>query len=265
MNKLFFLPLVLILNSCIVSHSGSISSGPILTLNDSYQDIATGTANSTFVLGIGSTDNNQLIQAAKRNLYFNRPLQKNEYYANFTVDVNRKIILFIALNIHVTVNADVIRSNGSTNEVFGEPFLKKITPVLEVKDKYRYGVSKDNNHLLSNGDSVYFSRNKKDFKLYTISALDKESLILNPVASKEKSSLVFIYGSTFFVKSTTVKGFKTGEKVEFDIIDPYYNLPAAKQGIVYGYADDLVLIKVDSLFYVVNVTRLKKLKNPNEN
>jgi hypothetical protein len=119
--------------------------------------------------------------------------------------------------------------------------------------------------LLSNGDSVYFSRNKKDLKLYTISALDKESLILNPVASKEKSSLVFIYGSTFFIKSTTVKGFKTGEKVEFDIIDPYDNSPIAKQGIVYGYADDLVLIKVDSLFYVVNVTRLNKLKNPNAN
>jgi hypothetical protein len=27
----------------------------------------------------------------------------------------------------------------------------------------------------------------------------------------------------------------------------------------------LVLIKVDSLFYVVNVTRLNKLKNPNAN
>ena len=163
MNKLFFIPLIFILNSCIVFHSGNISSGPLLKVNDSYQDIATGTSNSVFVLGIGSAANNQLVQAAKRNLYINRPLQKNEYYANFTVDVNRKIILFIALIIHVTVNADVIRSNDSTNEVFGEPFLKKITPVLEVKNKYRYGLSNNDDYLLSNGDSVYFSRNKKDF------------------------------------------------------------------------------------------------------
>jgi hypothetical protein len=260
MNKLFFLPLIFILNSCIVFHSGNISSGPLLKVNDSYQDIATGISNSTFVLGLGSANNNELIQAAKRDLYFNRPLQKNEYYANFTVDINRKIILFIVLNIHVTVNADVIRSNDSTNEVFGETFLKRITPVLEVKDKHRYGNASNNDaHLLSNGDSIYFSRNKKDFKLYTISALDKESVILNPIASKEKSSLVFIYGNTFFVKSSGTKAFNIEEKVEFDVIDPYYNLPVAKKGIVNGYAKDLVLIKADGLFYAVDITKLKKL------
>ena len=260
MNKLFCLPIVFILNSCIVSHSGNISSGPILTVNDNYQDIATGTANSAFVLGLGSTNNNELIQAAKRNLMLNRPLQKNEYYANFTVDVNRKIILFIALNIHVTVSADVLKSADTIAATFSPPFLKKITPILEVKDKYRYGVSNENSHLLSNGDSVYFSRNKRDFKLFTISALDKESLILNPVASKEKSSLVFIFGSTFFIKSSGTKDFNIGEKVEFDILDPEYNIPVVKKGFVNGYAKDLVLIKADDLFYVVDITKIRKLK-----
>ena len=243
----------LFLSSCISFHSGSVSSGPLLHSSDQYSDIASGTSRSVFVLGFGNSKKIKLVQEAKKNLYLFRPLHKNEYYANFTTDINKKIIFFVAGIIDVSVSADVLKSNDTTTAGFSNLFNSKIKP----------GITINNNNpqkpiTLLNGDSVYYSSNTKNYNLYTVSSLDKQTAVLNSVNPAFKNTLVPIAENTFFIKTGTFNNFKAGDKLETEVFDKFYNTFKKETCIIYGFSENTVLVKNTDGFYIIPREKLKK-------
>jgi hypothetical protein len=259
MKKIIFtsLTLAVFLSSCITSHNGSVSSGPLIHVSDKYVDISNGYSSSVFVFGIGNTSKHELVNDAKKNLYAKRPLQKGEYYANFTTDINKKWIFFVAQKIVVSVSADVLVTGDTSSFGFGDAFSKKITPFVPSMNK---GVVSPNfnGNVIRNGDSVYYSYNSKNYNLYTVSSLDKESTILISPNPAYKSILVSLKQNYFFIKKDFGNVIKFNEKVTIAVLDSFTEKFVDEEGFVMGYAANSALVKSKSGFYVVSVEELKK-------
>jgi hypothetical protein len=260
MKKIIFasLTLVVFLSSCITSHNGTVSSGPLLHVSDKYVDISSGFSSSLFVFGIGNTSKQELINDAKKNLYTRRPLQKGEYYSNFTTDINKKWIFFIAQKIVVSVSADVLVTGDTSSFGFGNAFSKKIMPFVPAPNKG--AVSRDfNGNVIVNGDSVYYSYNSKNYNLYTVSALDKESTILISSDPFYKNILVSLKQNYFFIKNDFGNPIKINGKVSIAVLDSFTDKFVDEEGFVMGYAANNALIKTSSGFHIVPIDKLKKL------
>ena len=248
---------ILFLASCITSHNGAVSSGPLIHASDKYIDISSGFSSSIFVFGIGNAKKQQLINDAKKNLYTKRPLQKGEYYSNFTTDINKKWIFFIAQKIDVSVSADILATGDTSSYGFGNAFSKKITPFVPAKNK---GVisSDFNGNVIINGDSVYYSYNSKNYNLYTVSSLDKESTVLVSSDPDYKSILVSVKQNYFFIKKDIGYTIKINDKTKISILDSYTEMFVDEEGIVMGYTGNNALIKTKNGFHVVPIDKLKK-------
>jgi hypothetical protein len=193
----------------------------------------------------------------KKNLYTRRPLQKGEYYSNFTTDINKKWIFFIAQKIVVSVSADILVTGDTSSFGFGNAFSKKITPFVPAKNK---GViSPDfNGNVIINGDSVYYSYNSKNYNLYVVSSLDKESTVLLSSDPSYKSILVSVKQNYFFIKKDMGNSIKINNKATIVVLDSYTERLVDEEGQVMGYAGNNALIKTKSGFHVVPIDKLKK-------
>jgi hypothetical protein len=65
---LWLLLFPLLMSSCLVINTGSVSSGPLLSVNDKYVDVATGECKSFTVLWIGGMHKKRMILQAKSRL-----------------------------------------------------------------------------------------------------------------------------------------------------------------------------------------------------
>lgn len=99
---------MLLLSACSF-HTGNISSGAHIDCPMIY--IATGTASTTKILGIGGSSKDALIVEAKNNLYRKFPYKKGIKLSNFSVDYKNSYFLFVATT-KVTVSADVYDCNS---------------------------------------------------------------------------------------------------------------------------------------------------------
>ncbi len=137
--------LVLLLSSC-ATHSGSVA----LTKMDSdviFEDVAFGTSEATYFLGIGGLSRHTMVNAAKKQLYLNRPLKTGENYANLTVDIKHSFYIFASKQT-VTVSADIIKDNtySQTNR-YSENYIntQKFKGLFSIgdqvmNDRYKQGI-----------------------------------------------------------------------------------------------------------------------------
>jgi len=89
-------------HSGIMSGSASLSANNFKTIK-----VATGTASTTKILGIGGLGKDALVFEAKKNLMQNFPLKDGQALANVTVDIKNSFLL-IVMTEKVTVTADII-------------------------------------------------------------------------------------------------------------------------------------------------------------
>ena len=69
--------------------------------------MASGTASTTKIFGLGGLAKNALVLDAKKDLLQNSPLKEGQALANVTVDFKNSIIFFV-ITEKVTVTADIV-------------------------------------------------------------------------------------------------------------------------------------------------------------
>jgi hypothetical protein len=263
LKSVFIVLVIPILNGCFVLHSGSIGGGSIPSRQDQYVDVANGAAKSVFVFGIGDLDNENLVRDAKLNMYYNRPLKKGEYYANLTTSISDKFIFGFIHITHVNVSSDVLRMNDTLSEVFSNSFkekinVKKISKQAQTSRQTSLLEVKTNDGLVHVGDSVYFAANSSDYKLYVVSSIGKENVLLLATNPYDKNTLTS-KDRNFFIKSQQVNGFGSGDVVIAEIIDTY-NSTVYEEGKIFGVSSGYLLIETKSGFHVLPAVKLKKKK-----
>jgi hypothetical protein len=169
---LFVLPLF-ILSSCFVINSGGVSSGPLLSPDDRYIEIAEGRASSVNILGFGQFRYNDQVADARRKMFQSRPLQRGEYYANFTSDISR-ILFFggLVVQTKIIVTADVLESADRKYRTDDTTMLARISFNFTGDNRFIY-----KHDTLKIGDTVYYRKNSAISK-YRITRISNESLSL---------------------------------------------------------------------------------------
>lgn len=265
-----YYPLIIIVvflfTSCLVLHSGSVSSGPLLSAQASYVDMAKGKSKSVFMLGFGDLDNEDLVLQAKKNLYLSRPLLKDEYYSNFTTGFTNKYIVFGAVHVcKVTVSADVIKSDPEALQPFGDDFKNKLRPPLLRTDDSKTAQKlpeaeapgrRANGNIIIAGDSVYYSTDSRNYTLFYVSSVEKETVLLIATNKTDKNILV-PSEHLFFIKNIELDGFKSDQKV-MATIQGSNNSTTSDEGQVMGISNRGILVKTSSGFYVLPSAKLKK-------
>jgi hypothetical protein len=151
------------LASCVSFHTGTLSSSsagrPVR-----YEDIAFGVSQTNKYFGLGGQNQDALVLEAKRELVKNRPLNKNEEYANYTIDFKTTYWPYY-IQTKVTMSADVVKFNSDTtiskySELYQNKLLGKISK----------------NGLFSIGDTIYDS-NMNKWKLLSIDNSDRVRVI----------------------------------------------------------------------------------------
>lgn len=264
MTKFFVLFLfATLLSSCVVIHSGNVSSGPLLNVKDQYVDIVVGEAKSVFIIGLGNLEQDHLVLDAKKDLFSKLHLRKNEYYSNFTTDISKKYIFgpFIQI-IKATVSADILKSNDSSSVPVGMDYLKKIN--LGVKPLYKPKTSnlpldrnRFNANQLANGDTVYYSSDAINYHLYLVNQIDKESVVLKATGPDYQNILVPLLKNSFYFKNAESGGFKNGMEVVIEVPDDFYSHPVKKKFTVLGFCNDFVLLISDNAYFVRQISSLK--------
>ena len=246
-------------SSCLVFHSGNVSSGPLLSANDTYKSMASGSSRLVFVFGLGSLKNRALVQKAKKNMYYKFPLQKNEYYSNMATDINKKIILGFIDVTNVTVSADILSRSDTSMYPFSIAFNKLITPFVPmVKDDIPTDTSKYNGSQLVNGDTLMYTYKDIPYQQYIASSLDKESVILKSLNEKYPSILVPLNQNTFYIQNRLISGLTHGDKVVIQVVDPYESRKTSLQAIVCGFCNNHVLVKTSLGYLVQKLSEIKK-------
>lgn len=244
-------------SSCLVFHSGNVSSGPYLSKDDHFTDIGLGTAKSVFVLGFGNLSTDDLLIKAKNNLYFNRPLAGNEYYANMSTAITNKYIFFVIHCTKVTVSADILQSRDTSKEMFSKNFRRLLgsEKYLEKSTLQKSKPQRLNGNILLPADSVYFAADEMNYRQYTVMSVDKESVLLKAVLPEDKNLLVSLK-KTFFLKNFELGAYKHGTRAmaEFWTANGEYNAEV----IVLGVSEDHVLVKRGTGFFVFTPAKLRK-------
>jgi hypothetical protein len=112
--KNIFLAIVITCFTSCAFHTGNVSTGSNIDCPLMY--IATGTASSTRVLGLGGIDKDELIVDAKKDLYRKYPYSKGVKLSNFSVDFKNTYV-FIVHTTKVTVSADVYNCTVSLDTI----------------------------------------------------------------------------------------------------------------------------------------------------
>lgn len=225
-TKLLGLLIIPILTSCAI-HSGSMSSHDI-SAKTKFVDVAYGTSNANYILGIGGLTQDAIINNAKKQLYVNRPLKAGEHYANFTIDIKHSYYLLVSKQT-VTVGADIVKETDKVDDNrFSESFLKTITP-----DQTEI----NNNSLFSIGDRVMLTNYKKGV-IETLKGSNRVTIRLN------NGKLVTKSINAIFNMETTYNGLSTGDMFE--------DLALSGKVMALGYNKLIIIDKyneLDIVFY----------------
>ncbi len=256
--------LIFFLSSCIVIHNGNVSAGPLLSAKDQYVNLVVGEAETALVFGLGKFDQDQLVLEAKKNLFSKLQLHKNEYYANFTCDINKKYVLgFFLQIIKATVSADVMRANDSSNNVIHMDYLRKlnisVNATQNTESIKQAATSKYfNGNQLVNGDTIFFSKDALNYNAYVVDQRDNEWVVLKAVGNDYQNILVPLLTNSFFFNHSDLPIVKIGMTFNIDVPDEYNTFPVKKTFKVIGVCNDLVLLKLNKLFVVREAISLSK-------
>lgn len=144
-NILCILFISTLLSSCVVHHSGTISSSSI-GKPFSYSDLAMGVAQTVQPFNLGGNSQDGLVLEAKRELMKNYPLKKNEEYLNFTVNYKRTYYPVLT-KVKVTVTADIVAIQSDTVfEKYSEQYKKRLQNGFQ-------------NELFAIGDTITLGKN----------------------------------------------------------------------------------------------------------
>jgi hypothetical protein len=144
-SAFYFFFASIILTSCVVHHSGTISSSSV-GKPFSYSDVAIGVAQTVQPFNLGGNSQDGLLLEAKRELMKNYPLKKNEEYLNFTVDYKRTYYPILT-KVKVTVTADIVAIHSDTVfEKYSEQYKKRLQTGFQ-------------NDLFAIGDTITLGKN----------------------------------------------------------------------------------------------------------
>lgn len=189
-----FLFASILLSSCVVHHSGTISASSV-GKPFSYSDIAIGVAQTIQPLGFGGNAQDGLVLEAKRELMKNYPLKKNEEYLNFTVDYKR-IYYPILTKVKVTVTADIVALQADTTfEKYSDQYKKRLQTGFQ-------------NDLFAIGDTITIGKNN----LGVLVSINKRNQVKVQYQTKNNySKTKSLNIKNVYSKKDTYRGLKKNE------------------------------------------------------
>lgn len=116
MKKLISTIVIIILfSSCTAYHSGYLNNSASLNTNNFIyiKHNAQGTANITYVFGIGGFKKMTLVNLALQDLLKNNPLLENQAYVNTAVNWRNKVTLF-GWKQSCTITASIVEFNSGS-------------------------------------------------------------------------------------------------------------------------------------------------------
>lgn len=94
--------------------------------NVQYINTAFGSSQATHYMGLVGNKHDAMVLEAKSNMMKNFPLNGNQYYANYAVDVKKKNLIVLQ-SILVTVSADIVQDKSSEyDENYSYEFKSKL-------------------------------------------------------------------------------------------------------------------------------------------
>jgi len=112
MKNLALLSIIsLLFSSCMLTFNGELTPTNDLK-NVQYINTAFGFSEATNYMGVVGNKHDALVLEAKSNMMKNFPLEGNQYYANYVVDVKKKNLLVMQTTL-VTVSADIVQDKAS--------------------------------------------------------------------------------------------------------------------------------------------------------
>lgn len=94
-------------SSC-ASHWGMMTGNASLSSNNfKMVKMASGTASTTKIFGLGGLAKDALVLSAKKDMMQNNPLKEGQALANVTVDIKNSFMFFVNKE-KVTVTADIV-------------------------------------------------------------------------------------------------------------------------------------------------------------
>lgn len=236
MKTIYILSILLLFSACSF-HTGNVSSGAHIDCPMIY--IATGTAGTTKVLGIGGSSKDALIVEAKNNLYRKFPYKKGIKLSNFSVDYKNSYFFFVATT-KVTVSADVhdctINENAiSNNDVSSDSYLKSSSLLIngfKVGDSILY--------LYFNGDHETVIN-----KATLVSFGNKDKVMIKDAGIKKpfKRSIYNIYKATASPENSYIFGFNIGEEVGVTFMNDESGIKSKKKCVIKGINNEKAIIE----------------------
>jgi hypothetical protein len=105
----FLLILSILLTSCAASLGGNfVGSASLGQKNFSYVKNLRGTAQATYILGIGGLSREALAKEAKEEMLAKTPLKDNQAIANVTVDYKNSSFIGIYTTVKCVITADIV-------------------------------------------------------------------------------------------------------------------------------------------------------------
>ena len=210
MNRLlkwiFVFGVFMSLVSCAMHH-GSVSSS-VIDKSVRYEDMAIGVSQANKLFGLGGVSQDALIFEAKRKLTKNRPLNPNEQYNNFTIDIKTSFWPFYE-QVKVTVGADVISIlDENDSNIYSDLYLKKIS------------CGDMSNDLFSIGDSIIIKK-KINGTLISFEPNNKVRVAYQTKRQRLRTKKVSI--NKIYTKNKSYNGYNVGD-------DYIYILSSAKDG-----------------------------------
>jgi hypothetical protein len=252
-NYFYLATLVILMSSCIVFNSGNVSSGPLLSVNDKYVDIAIGESESITVIGMAWEYSNKMVLEAKAEMFKNRPLRNGEYYSNFTCDFSKKIILGIIYTTRVTVSAEVLRikDSGQVDRpgVSIKPVEKGFNNAVGLYHPKNYFINKIDSFVL--GERIFYSSSNADFKMFEITAIDSLKIGLKRVYGIHPIKYLKAHQIIYSTKKQ-LAGFKVGERV---LAIPLFEW---KEATIVAASDKKILLRSANNYFLCLPSDVKK-------
>jgi hypothetical protein len=201
MKKYLILPFALcVITSCAV-HRGTISTSAT-DKNIVYKDIAIGVSECKQILGFGGLSQDALIYEAKKELFKNYPLNANELYLNYVLDIKNSYFIVFS-KTKITITADIAEY---TKDSLLNPYTSKYRILL--------GMQPSESKLFEVGDSIIFDKYIK-VTIISFAADQKARILCENNRGKLFTKKVSI--SQLYTNKKNYKDYKIGEfKPYFD-------------------------------------------------
>ena len=150
MKNTFIILLLFVFSSCAFHRGTFIGSASINNNQFRIAGMANGTAEASYIIGLGGLSKEALVYEAKRNLYSRYPLTKGMALGNVTVDFKTTWLLFI-LKRRVHISADIIDFNPATLTASYQGFYTEDSTYFPARtpssNPNAYAMNLDNNKI----------------------------------------------------------------------------------------------------------------------